>query len=155
MPAKLTSESGAVIFEFENDKLMCALVEALICQAKFGEDLRATITLNPHFDALAAAVQDYRRRLHADTLAGRAGVSADMPEGVANWQPTPSWAQRVLTLIFEEAPALKWWTLKACEKSKILENAFFPHRLPGEVLEEFIESIDYRVSRYRADTKSE
>ena len=151
MPARLVDDDGETLFEFDNDALACALLLRLIGQAKHGEDLRPEITLNAHINGLARAVIGFAERCGVRGYAGANGHYPSPPAGVT-WSPPPSWAHEVTKLLFDQAPALQWWSLDDARKREIVAEAFYPHRLSEETLADYTETIDFRVQRYRTDT---
>jgi hypothetical protein len=150
MSAKLIAGNGEIIFEFESEAFMRAMLLKLVSQSKYGEDLRAELTLNPSVNALARAILIHAEKVGARDYKNANGYYPSPPEGVT-WYPRPKWMHAVDRLIFDQAPNLRWWTLSRSEKEEIVERAFFPHRLSEEAIADSIDPIDFWVRKYRKD----
>lgn len=148
MPTKIIDDAGETIFEFDNDGFFCAVMLGLIGQAKHGDALRPEITMNAKINALARAIIDYGARRG---VAGYRGADGHFPRPPRDPSWPPAWAFPVEQLIFAEAPSLTWWRLSAEEKRARVAEAFYPHKLSDEALTDHVESIDFRIARYRAD----
>ncbi|MEL6318204.1 MAG: hypothetical protein AAFR16_11270, partial [Pseudomonadota bacterium] len=69
------------------------------------------------------------------------------PRGVAGLAAA-AWTQPVLQLLFDAAPDMNWRALDPAAKAARIRQAFHPHRLDDETVEDWRDWLDGRMRRY-------
>lgn len=142
---QLVAADGTVVFEFEDDTAMRALLRNTVWQAMHGREMRLHFLLNDTLTALIEAVEAHGR-------AAKDRSFQPMPEAVEKQivhKPPHEIATAIQRELFQAAPDLGWWQMDHSEKAAIVGKAFFPYRLDDEGLLDAVETIDHWIARYR------
>ncbi len=142
---KLIDADGAVIFEFDDDKAMRAVLRNTIWQAKHGREMRLYFLVNETLTALLEAIEAHGRVADDRSF-------EPMPSHVEQQivhEPSHAVANAIMQELFQAAPDFTWWRMTRPEKEALIDKAFFPYRLDAEGLLDTVETIDHWVARYR------
>mgnify|MGYP001814109958 CR=1 FL=1 len=142
---QLLAADGTVIFEFDDDKAMRAVLRNTIWQARHGREMRLHFLLNDTLADLLAAIEAHGR------AAGDRGFQP-MPKSVEKQivrKPPHDIDAAISQELFRAAPDLGWLRMSHAQKEALVNKAFFPYRLDEEGLLDTIEAIDHWIARYR------
>ena len=145
MKPRLLAADGSVVFEFDDDKAMRAVMRNTIRQARHGREMRLHFLLNDTLAALLDAIEAHGR------AAGDRSFQP-MPAGIARHvvhTPPHEIATAISQELFQAAPDLGWNRLSQPEKEALVHQAFLPYRLDEAELRDTIEMIDHWIARYR------
>ena len=142
---QLVAADGTVVFEFDDDKAMRAVLRNTIWQAMHGREMRLYFLLNDTLTAMIEAIEAHGRAANDRSF-------QPMPAAVEQQivhKPSHEVATAIMRELFHAAPDLKWSQMQRAEKEALIGKAFFPYRLDEEGLLDNVETIDHWIARYR------